>query len=91
MSGNGSLTGSEFKTGGVLPDQKVTNTEGNNSKYESNQIGGKKRRRMNSLRSVRTYGNVNTLKLRGGSKKSRKTHKNRRHRKTKKWFKLWPF
>ena len=87
MSGNGSLSGTEFKTGGVLPDQKITSTEGNNSKYESNLVGGKKHKKLSSLRSVKR-GAVNTYKLHGGAKKSRKT---RKHRKSKKWLKFWPF
>lgn len=87
MSGNGSLTGIKFTEENVLPVTKVISTEGNTSAYESKTIGGGKRKRLNSARSLKRYGVVNSLRIHGGSKKSRKAHKKRRHRTTKKsWF-----
>jgi hypothetical protein len=86
MSGNGSLSGSEFKEGNVLPTQLPTSTGGNVAAYESKQVGGR-RKKLSSLRSVKRPRGVSTFRLRGG----RKTKKSRKHRKSRKSFKLWPF
>ena len=88
--GNGSLSGSDFKQGGVLPSQTTTATQPVPTQYNSKLVGGKKRR-LSSLRSTKRSGlATSTLKLGGGkrskSKKSRKTH-----RKSKKCMSLWPF
>jgi hypothetical protein len=88
--GNGSITGSDFKQGGVLPSQTTTATQPVPTQYNSKLVGGKKRR-LSSLRSVKRSGlATSTFKLGGGkrnkSKKSRKSH-----RKSKKCMSFWPF
>lgn len=86
MSGNGSLTGTEFKAEATLSTPTTTSTGGNTAAYESKQIGGK-RMKLSSLRSIKRSTRITTLKLRGG----RKTKKSRKHRKSRKCFTLWPF
>jgi len=86
MSGNGSLTGTEFKEGTTLPSPTTTSTGGNTAAYESKQVGGR-RKKLSSLRSAKRSTRITTLKLRGG----RKTKKSRKHRKSRKCFTLWPF
>ena len=86
VSGNGSLTDSDFKQGSVLPNPTTTATQPVPTHYTSKLVGGKKRR-LSSLRSVRRSGLASTYKLRGG-----KSNKSRKHRrKTKKCMSFWPF
>lgn len=83
-SGNGSLTGSDFKEGNALPSQTTTATQPVPTQYNSKLVGGKKKR-LSSLRSLKRSGlAASTLKL--GGKKSR-----RNRRKSKKCMSLWPF
>ena len=42
--GNGSLSGSDFKQGGVLPSQTTTATQPVPTQYNSKLVGGKKKR-----------------------------------------------
>ena len=87
MSGNGSLTGSDFKQGTVLPSQTTTATQPVPTQYNSKLVGGKsgKKKRLSSLRSLKRSGlAASTLKL--GGKKSRKNR-----RKSKKCMSFWPF
>jgi hypothetical protein len=85
-SGNGSLTGSNFKETSVLPSQTTTATQPVPTQYNSKLVGGK-RRRLSSLRSTRRSGLASTYKIHGG--KSKKSRKHRR--KTKKCMSFWPF
>jgi hypothetical protein len=87
--GNGSLSGSNFKQGGVLPSQTTTATQPVPTQYNSKLVGGKKRR-LSSLRSVKRSGlATSTLKLGGKRSKSKKSRKS--HRKSKKCMSFWPF
>jgi len=87
--GNGSLSGSGFKEGTVLPTTNTTATQPVPTQYNSKLVGGKKRR-FSSLRSLRSSRISSTYKLHGGKKgKSKKSHK--QHRKSKKCMSLWPF
>jgi hypothetical protein len=86
MSGNGSLTGSDFKEGTVLPANTSTATQPVPTQYNSKLVGGKKKR-LSSLRSVKRSGlAASTLKLGGKSKKSRK-----HRRKSSRCMSFWPF
>jgi hypothetical protein len=81
--GNGSLSGSDFKDNNVLPVNSVTSTGGLSSNYNSKLVGGKKHRRASSsrsyrrssLRSRRRSGLVNTLRLKGGKRKTYRSKK----------------
>jgi len=86
MSGNGTLTGSDFKEGTVLPANTSTATQPVPTQYNSKLVGGKKKR-LSSLRSVKRSGLAgSTLKLGGKSKKSRK-----HRRKSSRCMSFWPF
>jgi len=88
--GNSSLTGSDFKQGGVLPSQTTTATQPVPTQYNSKLVGGKKKR-LSSLRSTKRSGlAASTYKVHGGKRsKSKKSRKN--YRKSKKCMSFWPF
>jgi len=78
--GNGSLNGFDFKAGNVLADKTVTSTQPVPSQYNSKLVGGKKRKtRLSSLRSVKSYGKSEfSTRLNGGSRKSRKNRRSKK-------------
>jgi hypothetical protein len=59
--GNGSLSGSDFKQGGVLPSQTTTATQPVPTQYNSKLVGGKKKR-LTSSRSGKHAKIVSTNK-----------------------------
>jgi hypothetical protein len=84
MSGNGSLSGSNFKEGSVLPTETTTATQPVPTLLNS-KLGGEKKKHSKSLRSSRNSRLVSTYKLYGG--KGRKSRKYRR--KSKKCKSMW--
>ena len=69
------LSFSELNTTKVLPDVKVTSTEGNPAIYASRQSGGRKQKKQQKQKKSK----------RKTSKKTTKTRKSRKAQ-TKKWF-----